>query len=267
MKVLITGGPTNEPIDKVMKITNMSSGSTAKSLAQMFAKQGYEVTLIITNGIDTSKLERMKNPVNIIRMETTEDLIHAIETLPDKNSYNIIVHSAAVADYKPEFTYRAEDMAKEILDRMYDDVGNYLDEARNEEMISSIVRTLTDPNCKVSDSSKISSYEPNLCVKMGLTSKVIGTLRKQFPDAFICGFKLLENVPEAELIDVATKLLKKNNVDLIFANDLVKLNAGDETRLVIDANGFTGKKAKGAKGIIKHIFLAILLGAAAENLK
>ena len=33
MKILITGGPTNEYIDEVMKITNMSKGSLSKSLA------------------------------------------------------------------------------------------------------------------------------------------------------------------------------------------------------------------------------------------
>ena len=34
--VLITGGPTNEYIDEVMKITNMSTGSLSISLAKLF---------------------------------------------------------------------------------------------------------------------------------------------------------------------------------------------------------------------------------------
>ena len=39
MKILITGGPTNEYIDEVMKITNMSKGSLSKSLANNLTTQ------------------------------------------------------------------------------------------------------------------------------------------------------------------------------------------------------------------------------------
>ena len=35
-KIIITGGPTNEPIDEVMKITNMSTGSLSTKLGALF---------------------------------------------------------------------------------------------------------------------------------------------------------------------------------------------------------------------------------------
>ena len=35
-KIIITGGPTNEEIDEVMKITNMSTGGTSAALAESF---------------------------------------------------------------------------------------------------------------------------------------------------------------------------------------------------------------------------------------
>ena len=41
--VIITGGPTNEYIDEVMKITNMSSGKIAVDLANRFAENGYDI--------------------------------------------------------------------------------------------------------------------------------------------------------------------------------------------------------------------------------
>ena len=47
-RVLITGGPTNEYIDEVMKITNMSTGKVAVQLAALFARGGYHVTLCLT---------------------------------------------------------------------------------------------------------------------------------------------------------------------------------------------------------------------------
>ena len=56
MKILITGGPTNEYIDEVMKITNMSTGRLAVNLTKMFADEGNEVTLICTRSVARSGL-------------------------------------------------------------------------------------------------------------------------------------------------------------------------------------------------------------------
>ena len=44
--ILITGGPTNEYIDEVMKITNMSTGSLSTNLSKLFLSAGYCVTAI-----------------------------------------------------------------------------------------------------------------------------------------------------------------------------------------------------------------------------
>ena len=45
--ILITGGPTNEYIDEVMKITNMSTGSLSTNLGMRFLEAGYSVTLVL----------------------------------------------------------------------------------------------------------------------------------------------------------------------------------------------------------------------------
>ena len=76
-----------------------------------------------------------------------------------KNEYDLVIHSSAVGDYKPEFSFRMEDLAKEISMAI---VGGKV--TRDE-----ILNILTNPNCKVNDNTKISSYEPNLTVKLTLT--------------------------------------------------------------------------------------------------
>ena len=43
-KILITAGPTNEYIDEVMKITNMSTGRLGIELTKNYLNEGYEVT-------------------------------------------------------------------------------------------------------------------------------------------------------------------------------------------------------------------------------
>lgn len=235
-KILITGGPTNESIDKNTKITNVSTGRLALNLAKYFRFFGYDVTLILTKGIsygDTAALG-----VKVIQIETTSDLLDTLKNLPDKNSYSVVIHSSAVADYKPEFTYRAEDMAQEIIDRLFDE-HKYLDETSVSDMVKTILNTLTNPDCKVCNVNKIPSHEPNLCVKMGLTPQIISYLRDLFPHALICGFKSLEDADKSQTIDMSQKLCIENKIDIVFASIL---RYGEVTRLIVDKNGFTGKE-------------------------
>ena len=55
-RILITGGPTNEYIDEVMKITNMSTGRLGVELTRHFLEEGASVTLIATRSVFRSGL-------------------------------------------------------------------------------------------------------------------------------------------------------------------------------------------------------------------
>ena len=46
-RIIITGGPTNEPIDEVMKITNMSTGRFPVSLGKCFAEMGHDICMVL----------------------------------------------------------------------------------------------------------------------------------------------------------------------------------------------------------------------------
>lgn len=252
MKILITGGPTNEYIDEVMKITNMSSGKIATELAEYFVSEFHDVTLLLTKSVKyTFTCPKMK----IIRFETTDELFNAIKE-EAKNEYDIIIHSAAVADYKPEFSFRMEDLADEIANFIGDNARDINESFTTEDIRREIFNILTNPECKVNDDTKISSVEPNLTVKLGLTPKIIASLRQLFPNAFICGFKLLENVPKEELITAATKQIERCNTDLVFANDLAELRKGNKTRLVVSKKGFNGIEVDGAYGIFNLLKIA-----------
>ena len=244
-KVLITGGPTNEYIDEVMKITNMSSGRIAIELANLFAENGYDTSLFLTKGIKHPLLDKISATENcsVTRFETTADLYNLLEQVSELQ-FDIIIHSAAVADYKPEFSFRLEDMAEEI--------ANFVNSHREctiETLSHNIFEILKNPNCKVNDDTKISSVEPNLIVKLGLTPKIIKHLREWFPNACICGFKLLENVPEQDLVDAAMKQINACNTNFVFANDLAELRKGNMSRLVVVPSGYRNIKVDGAEGI------------------
>jgi phosphopantothenate-cysteine ligase len=245
-KVLITGGPTNEYIDEVMKITNMSSGKIAIELAKLFVDNGYNTTLMLTKNIKNPILDGLETKDNFCleRFETTDELYDLLIVASVTTPFDIIIHSSAVADYKPEFSFRLEDMAKELTEAMIGCSGMESDQI--EKIFLNIMK---NPCCKINDSTKISSIEPNLTVKLGLTPKIIANLREWFPDAYICGFKLLENVSEAELIDAAMKQLDKCKTNIVFANDLAELRKGNIARLVVTPNGYNNIKVDGAEGI------------------
>lgn len=226
MKVLITGGPTNEYIDEVMKITNMSTGSMAVRLAELFGEAGDEVCFIVNQSVNTKNLK-----CKIHRIETTQDMYEALEA-EKGNQYDAVIHASAVGDYKPEFSFLMEDLAEELFQKSR--AGKF-------ESAADILAVLEKPDCVVDDSSKISSYQKNLTVKLGLTPKLISHLREWYPKSLLIGFKLLENVSREELVEVARKLCVKNDMDYIMANDLALLRCGNSARQLVTRDGYTGR--------------------------
>lgn len=97
-KVLITAGPTYEPIDEVRFIGNYSSGKMGFSLAHAAALRGADVTLI-------SGPVALKTPKNISRIDvqTASEMFEAVKANAEGKDF--IIMSAAVADYKPKSVY------------------------------------------------------------------------------------------------------------------------------------------------------------------
>lgn len=231
-RILITAGPTNEYIDEVMKITNMSTGRLGIELTKRYLESGANVTLIATRSVIRSGLfekYHLKDNPNLksIPIETTEDMYNTLEKEKETN-YDMIIHSSAVGDYKPEFTFRMEDMAEEIVNKIKEGKITY----------DEILSVLTNPNCKVKDDTKISSYEKHLTVKLTLTTKLISHLRSWYPNSTLIGFKLLENVSKDHLIKVAQNLCTKNNMDYIIANDLHDLRNGEHLSFLVNSEGY-----------------------------
>ena len=235
-RILITAGPTNEYIDEVMKITNMSTGRLGIELTKNYLNEGYEVTLIATRSVLRSNLYERYNLGNnpnlkTIPIETTEDMLQALVN-ESQNKYDLVIHSSAVGDYKSEFSFRMEDLAEELANAIKEGL------ITKEEILS----ILTNPKCKVNDDTKISSYEPHLTVKLTLTPKLISRLRELFPEATLIGFKLLENVTKEHLLEVAKKLCIKNNMDYIIANDLHDLRQGTHLSFLVNKDGYQNEQ-------------------------
>jgi len=96
LKVLISAGPTREPLDPVRYITNRSSGKMGYALANAALKAGAKVTLV-------SGPVSLAAPVNadLINVETAAQMHEAVIARAPK--HDIYIGAAAVADYSPAF--------------------------------------------------------------------------------------------------------------------------------------------------------------------
>jgi phosphopantothenoylcysteine decarboxylase/phosphopantothenate--cysteine ligase len=92
--ILITGGPTIEPIDPVRFITNHSSGKMAYALANEAAIAGAKVTLI-------SGPVSLSTPANVTRIDVTTAQQMLDQCLNVVNTVDVFIGVAAVADYRP----------------------------------------------------------------------------------------------------------------------------------------------------------------------
>ncbi|MDB4538053.1 phosphopantothenoylcysteine decarboxylase, partial [Akkermansiaceae bacterium] len=94
MKVLITAGPTREPIDPVRYLTNRSSGKMGYALAEAAAKRGHSVLLI-----SGPTSQDIPDGVDFLPVESAADLYQAVESQIGR--MEIAIFAAAVADYTP----------------------------------------------------------------------------------------------------------------------------------------------------------------------
>lgn len=230
--IIITAGPTNERIDSVMKITNMSTGALGNILAEtLLQDKAEEIETIYYVSTKMSYKPRFaSDKVKFVTIESTDDLLYALEEIFSTKKIDIIIHSAAVGDYAGKYVIRAEDLIDEIWDVIHSE--------RNEDITKErLMGIFENPRSICDNNTKISSYEPHLMTMLTLTPKVIGRIKKMAPEVILVGFKLLDGVSKDELFEVASNLRVKNQADYIVANDLSKIGNGKHWAMVLNENG------------------------------
>lgn len=92
--ILITAGPTREPLDPARFLSNRSSGKMGFALARTAWRRGGQVTLV-------AGPVHLPDPpgMEVIRVTTAEEMAQVV--IERANSMEIVVKSAAVADFKP----------------------------------------------------------------------------------------------------------------------------------------------------------------------
>ncbi|MFD1777841.1 bifunctional phosphopantothenoylcysteine decarboxylase/phosphopantothenate--cysteine ligase CoaBC [Fredinandcohnia salidurans] len=131
-KVLITAGPTREKLDPVRFFTNRSTGKMGYALAEAAGKAGAEVTLI-------SGPTNLLVPPNVrmISVESAEEMF--TEVMSHYQRSDIVIKSAAVADYRPKQVYDGK-MKKKTGDLVLElerttDILKTLGEKKNHQLL------------------------------------------------------------------------------------------------------------------------------------
>lgn len=129
-KILVTAGPTQEPIDPVRYLTNHSSGKMGYAIAKVCSMRGADVTLV-------SGKTAIKPPlfVDVVPVTTARDMYEAVTSRFDQQ--DIVIKAAAVADYRPKTisdqkVKKADGELSIEMDRT-DDILKYLGEHKRED--------------------------------------------------------------------------------------------------------------------------------------
>jgi phosphopantothenoylcysteine decarboxylase/phosphopantothenate--cysteine ligase len=95
-KILISGGPTQEPIDPVRFLTNRSSGKMGYALARVARRRGAEVILVT----GPTSLPIPGGDIKVFPVRTAEEMRKAV--LTHMKGCSVVIKAAAVSDYRPK---------------------------------------------------------------------------------------------------------------------------------------------------------------------
>lgn len=209
MKVLVTAGSTQVPIDQVRVITNIFRGRTGTSIAKRFDKD-HEVTLITSSPGLAGSTGGCSSEYNmrVLGFKTFDELASIMEREIRTGGYDVVIHSAAVSDYRVAGVYTMN--------------GDQMEE--------------------VDASSKISSSSPELFLKMVPTFKIVDKIRKEWGfSGVLVKFKLQVDMGEKELIQISSRSREVSDADLIVANCL---EWSSEYALIIDRDNIVERVSR-----------------------
>ncbi|MFA4846501.1 MAG: phosphopantothenoylcysteine decarboxylase [Patescibacteria group bacterium] len=224
MKILVTAGSTQVPIDKVRAITNIFKGRTGAAIARWLdslndyrgsPKMSHEIVLLTStpemflDGKEILSYEKYLTKkaeyreqcrhgfqsaheeefgLLIVRFRTFDDLARIMEQEIRTGGYDVVIHSAAVSDYE----------------------------------VAGVLRQGSLGNLEPIDfEAKVSSKHPELYLRLVPTFKIVDRIKKEWGfKGKLVKFKLEVGKSDEELIEIAKKSGVASDADLIVANCL-----------------------------------------------
>src|SRR5262249_879485 len=203
MRVLVTAGNTETPIDRVRVITNIFTGRTGAHIALEAYERGHEVELLTSRPqpvIDIYKKEPAGARWEIFTYRSFDDLAAILEQHVRKKEFDVIVHSAAVSDYLVAGVFSAAQGTS------LDQRGRWQGEP---------------PAFDDRSAGKVKSDAEELWLRLKRAPKLVDAFRSQWGFAgVLVKFKLEVGVDQVRLLEIAEPSRIQSGADLMVANTL-----------------------------------------------
>jgi phosphopantothenoylcysteine synthetase/decarboxylase len=197
MRILITAGNTQAPIDRVRCITNIFTGRTGAAIAVRSRGRGHAVTLLTSH---PETITDSPDAPTVRTYRTFQDLHDLMAECVRGGAYDAVVHCAAVSDYLMAGVFGSE-------------AGTQFDAAAGRWS----VRTTPD----LRTTGKIKSDAPELWLRLERAPKLIDMVRRDWGfRGVLVKFKLEVGVTDEQLLDVAERSRRQSDADLMVANTL-----------------------------------------------
>ncbi len=155
--VLVTSGPTHEPIDPVRYIANRSSGTQGAAIARALLDLGARVSFV-TGPASAAR----PNGAQIIEVETAAQMLEAVN---DVGPVDVAIFAAAVADW------RVDGVAENKIKKQNDGALPVLSFSENTDILQSVAKRTTDrPRLVVgfaAETQNVAEYARNKLDKKG----------------------------------------------------------------------------------------------------
>lgn len=254
LNIAITAGGTSENIDGVRTLTNVSTGrlgwACLKAVLDYFRKKeetAFRLYYIFTQTAYREELdETHKNVVDFIPVSDAQSVYEAVDRLTSRVFLSHFIHSMAVSDFTFSYAVTPSKLAGEIHSFIASN-GSFTP--------NDIERILSFPQSRYPEDRKISSDE-SLILGLKTTGKVISLVKKNNPQTFLVGFKLLRNANENECMKEAKKLTHKNQCDLVFANELGEISEGNHCGILVKGGEIIARlagKDRIAQGLVEKM--------------
>lgn len=247
MRVLVTLGGTSERIDQVRSITNHSTGKLGNDVIQQLVERQIQVDAIVT----TSAIQPAVHPnITIHSIDNTQALLTTLIDLMTHFTYDAVIHSMAVSDFTPTISESEEQFLTKI--------NTWIQQHPGELMDAAAFKTFLHPTADQKQATKLSSATDHLVLLLEKTPKVIQKIKQLQPTTLLVGFKLLVDVPQAELFSVAKASLLKSDADFVLANDLTAIDDTQHIGYLLNREGLVAQattKTAIAKMIVEQLIL------------
>jgi phosphopantothenoylcysteine synthetase/decarboxylase len=200
MKLLITAGNTQTPIDQVRCITNIFTGKTGAQIALEASRRGHEVTLLTSHPDALPDLTTPRPGCRIVPYRTFDDLRDLMASELQSMHHDVLIHAAAVSDYELAGVYIPE------KEKTFDPKdGTWAKGAALQSVTA----------------GKVKSHHAELWMRLTPTIKLADQVRKAwgFQGTFV-KFKLEVGLTDAQLILIANQSRAQSDADYIVANTL-----------------------------------------------